>query len=301
MDIAASLKAFQRTVERGSLTAAAGDLDISQPAVSKLLANLEHHVQARLLERTTRHVRPTPEGQALYEATRTAVATIDAALEGARARPGTIEGLIRIHAPSCMGFKNVHPIVMDFQRRHPNASVELILENRVVDLVFENFDLAVRYGRPEGQEVVIRRIGEVRRLLVATPDFVGRFGPIDTPERLAKVPLVTTPAVLSARNVLTLHGAEGAVDVSASAILKTNDAHVISGTVLSGHAAGPVQQLLIADDLRAGRLVHLLPDHTVKPSEAFVAYPSIRYMRPVVRAFADHLIEGLAVVEGIAA
>ena len=299
MDLTAALRAFARTVERGSLTAAARDLSLSQPAVSKHIANLEHRVQARLLERSARSVRPTAEGQALYDASRSALASIDAAVEGLQADSGRLEGTIRVHAPSCIGTNHVHSIVMDFQRQHPNVAVDLVLESRTVDLVFENFDLALVYGRPEAQDVIIRRLGLVRRILVASPAFLAKHGEIDSLDRLSKVPLITTPRSVTAQNRLALlrDGAQTEVDVWS--ILRTIDGHVIARTLLEGHAAGPVQHLMIADDLSSGRLVRILPEYEVRPTEMFLAYPSVKFMRPAVRAFAEFAVERLQKIEGV--
>ncbi|MAY62722.1 MAG: LysR family transcriptional regulator [Rhizobiales bacterium] len=300
MDIAIALRAFVRTVERGSLTAAARDLDVSQPAVTKHLRNLERHVGARLLERSSRRVRPTPQGQELYEASRESLATIDAALEGVRRNMGAIEGNLRLHAPSCLGAKHLHPIVMEFQRLHPAATIDLVLENRDVDLVYENFDLAVKYGRPSNQELIIRRLGLIRRILVAAPSLLETTGPIDTPERLSEVAIISTAAVLASRDVLALRRKDGEnVDVPVRSILRTNSAEVIAATLIRGHAAGPVQQLLVNEDLAEGKLVRILPDYEVRPTEAFLTYPSVRFMRPVVRAFTDFAIPALRAIEGI--
>jgi DNA-binding transcriptional LysR family regulator len=299
MDLAIALRAFVRTVERGSVTGAARDLAVSQPAVTKHLRNLERHVGARLLERSSRIVRPTPQGQALYEASRSALASIDSALEGVRRDMGAIEGPLRIHAPACLGAKRLHPIVMAFQAEHPAVTVDLVLENRNVDLVYENFDLAVKYGRPEGQELIIRRLGLVRRILVASPDFLARVGPVDSLERLSAIDIVTTPAVVSPRDMLVLHRGGETLEVQVRATLRTNAAEVIAQTLLGGHAAGPVQHLFVTEDLAAGRLVRILPDYEVRPSEAFLAYPSVRFMRPVVRAFTDFAVPALRAVEGI--
>lgn len=300
MDITAALRAFMRTVERGSVTAAARDLGISQPGVTKHLRNLEQHVGARLLERSARVVRPTPQGQALYDSSRQALATIEAALEGVRRDMGSVEGNLRIHAPSCLGAKHLHRIVMAFQRRYPDVTADLVLDNRDVDLVYENFDLAIKYGRPADQELIIRRLGSIRRILVAAPDFLGRFGPIDSVERLSEVGIVTTSTLLASRDVLTLRHISGeVVDVAVRPVLRTNNAGVIAATLVEGHAAGPVQQLLVSDDIAQGRLVHILPDYEVRPTEAFLAYPSVRFMRPVVRAFTDFAVPALRSVEGI--
>lgn len=300
MDIAAALRAFVRTVERGSVTAAARDLDVSQPAVTKHLRNLERHVGTQLLERSSRLVRPTPEGQALYESSRDALVAIDAALEGVRQDKGIVEGNLRVHAPSCLGAKHLHGIVMAFQRRYPAVTVDLILENRDVDLVYENFDLAIKYERQTSQETIVRRLGLVRRILVASPAFIERFGPIDSLERLSAVAVITSAALLSRRDVLTLRHRNGdEVDIPVRSILRTNNADVIASTLLKGHAAGPVQQLLVNDELTDGRLVRILPAYEIRPTEAFLVYPSVRFMRPVVRAFTDFAVPALRAVDGM--
>ncbi|MGH6858612.1 MAG: LysR family transcriptional regulator [Phyllobacterium sp.] len=300
MDIAIALRAFFRTVERGSVTAAARDLSVSQPAITKHLRNLERHLGARLVERSSRIVRPTSQGLALYEASRDALATIDSALEGVRRDMGEVEGTLRLHAPSCLGAKHLHRIVMAFQKSYPRVTVDLVLENRDVDLVYENFDLAVKYGRPSSQELIIRRLGLIKRVLVAAPSFLDRVGPVDTLDRLSKVAVIMSAGLLSPRDILTLHHQRGeVVDITVRSVLRTNNADVIAQTLLQGHAAGPVQLLLINDELAEGKLVRILPEYEVKATEAFLVYPSVRYMRPVVRAFTDFAISALKIVEGI--
>ncbi|WP_370673629.1 LysR substrate-binding domain-containing protein [Pleomorphomonas sp. PLEO] len=299
MDIGLALRAFVRTVERGSVTAAAKDLAVTQPAVTKHLRNLERHVGARLIERSTKAVSPTAQGQALYEASRAALATIDAALEGVRHDMGEVEGLLRLHAPSCIGSRHLHPIVMAFQQQHPAVTVDLILENREVDLIYENFDLAIKYGRPSVQDLIIRRLGAIRRILVASPDLLQKTGPIDTPGRLSEIGVITSAALLSPRDILTLQGADGSVEILVRPVIRTNSADVISATLLRGHAAGPVQQLLVNEELASGALIRILPEYEVKSTEAYFAYPSVRFMRPVVRAFTDFAIPKLRAIEGI--
>lgn len=299
MDLAAALRAFVRTVERGSVSAAARDLAVSQPAISKHLRNLERHVGARLVERSARLTRPTPLGQTLYEESRSALATIDAALEGVRRDMGAIEGPLRVHAPACLGAKHLHPIVLAFRDAYPGVTVDLVLESRAVDLVYENFDLAIRYGRPEGQELIIRRLGVVRRILVAAPRLIARVGPIETVERLAEVPIVTTPTVLSPRDTLALVRGSETVEAPVRPVLRTNSAEVIVRTLVEGQAAGPVQRLLVGEELADGRLVRILPEHEIRPTEAFLAYPSVRFMRPAVRAFTDFAVAALRRVDGI--
>ncbi|WSG99527.1 LysR family transcriptional regulator (plasmid) [Rhizobium johnstonii] len=299
MDIAAALRAFVRTVERGSVSGAARDLGVSQPAVTKHLRNLEAHVGARLLERSSRVVRPTPSGQALYEASRSALLTIESALEGVRRDMGEIEGLLRVHAPSCIGAKHLHPIVMAFQEKFPTVTIDLVLEDRSIDLVYENYDLALKYGRPEGQDLIVRRLGQIRRILVASPAFLSRSGPIDDIDDLSKINVITTAAVLSPRDTLTLVRDGETTEVLVRPVLRTNNAQVIANTLLGGRVAGPVQHLLVSEELARGELIRVLPDYEVKSADVFLAYPSVRFMRPAVRAFTDFVAPALKAIDGV--
>ncbi|MCB4768312.1 LysR family transcriptional regulator [Ancylobacter sp. Lp-2] len=299
MDLSLALRAFIRTVEKGSVTGAARDLDISQPAVTKHLRNLERHVNARLLERSARAVRPTAQGQALFEASRAALASIDAALEGVRRDSGRIEGTLRLFAPACIGTQCLHPLLVEFQRDHPGVVADLVLDGRTVDLVYENFDLALRYGRPEGSDIVSRRIGMVRRVLVASPAYLAEAGPIDTPEDLAARPLVATTGALSERDRLVLVRDGETSELAANLKLRTNVAQVLVRSLREGHGPGPVQKLLVADELARGELVRILPDYEAKPSELFLALPSTRFLRPAVRAFVDFIVPRLKAIDGI--
>ncbi|MBY3043545.1 LysR family transcriptional regulator [Rhizobium leguminosarum] len=299
MDVNLALRAFVRTVEKGSLTGAARDLGISQPAVTKHLRNLERHVNARLLERTTRGVRPTVHGSRLYEVSRNALASIEAALEGVRHDMGEIEGTLRLHAPSCIGAQHLHGMVMKFQNEHPAVTVDLVLDNRHVDLVYENFDLAVQYGKPEQQELIIRSIGSIRRVLVASPEYLKRVGPIDSLDRLSNVDMVTNTTILSPQHTLTLCKDGAMTEVSVRPSLRTNNAQVMINSLKSGHGAGPAQVILVSEELADGRLVRILPEYEVKPTDAYLTYPSTKFMRPVVRAFTDFVVPNLRSVEGI--
>ena len=299
MDLTLALRAFVRTVERGSVTAAARDLGVSQPAVTKHLRNLEAHVGARLLERSSRLVRPTAHGRTIYEASQPALASIDAALDGVRRDMGAIEGLVRVHAPTCIGAKHLYAMVMAFQAQHPTVSVDLVLEDRTVDLAFENFDLGIKYGRPEGQDLVIRSLGQIRRILAASPAFLAEHGPIETLERLSEIDMITTAAVLSPRDTLHLQRGHESAEVRVRAILRTNNANVIVSALMTGRVAGPVQHLLVHDELEEGKLIRFLPEYEVRSHEIFMAYPSVRFMRPAVRAFADFVIPRLRAVQGV--
>jgi DNA-binding transcriptional LysR family regulator len=299
VDVTAALRAFIRTIERGSITSAARDLGVSQPAVSKLIRNLEGHTGARLLERSSRAVRPTPIGLALYEASGTSLAAIDAALESVRRDMGEVKGALRLHGPVCLGESHLHGIVADFQRLHPSVSVELTLENRAVDLIHENLDVAFRIGRPTEQTYILRRIGLVRRILVAAPEYLARHRAIRSPLALGTHDVVVTDAVLSRRGTITLVNDKRSAVIPVDPVLKTNNARVLISALLAGRGLGPVQVPLVTDELASGRLVRVLPSYEVRPSELYIIYPTARFLRPAVRALIDFASQALKAVEGI--
>lgn len=300
MDINVALKAFIRTVEKGSITSAARDLGVTQPAVTKHISNLERHVQARLLERSSRIVRPTAHGLELYEASRIAIASIDAALEGVRINTGEVGGSLRIHAPSCIGVGHLERIVGEFQDLHSGISVELALDERTVDLVYDNFDLSLHYGRIEDQEIIARRIGWVERFLVASPLYLKRVGEIEDTRRLSELEVIGTPKMLAQRNVISLTRPGARLeDVTVRPILTTNNAHVMIAALMRGRGIGLVQKNLVCELLERGDLVRVLPAYWLRSTEAYLAYPSTKFMRPVVRAFTDFVMPRLRGIEGI--
>ena len=298
MDIAAALRAFVRIVERGSMTAAAADLGVSQPAVSKLLRNLEAHAGARLFERGPRALRPTAQGLALYEAAGGPLAAIDAALEGLRGDGAAICGQLRLHGPSCVGEGHLFRVVMAFQDAHPSVAVTLSLENRAVDLIFENIDVALRMGRPNEQALIQKRIGFSRRILVASPSYLARSEPLRDVADLTTHDLLVTDASLR-NGVLRLRKGDNVEDICVRPKLTTNSAQVLVEALRAGRGVATAQLLLVAEELRSGALIRVLPDHEIEPSEFFLVYSSTKFLRPVVRAFVDFATPALRRIEGI--
>jgi DNA-binding transcriptional LysR family regulator len=299
MDLTVALRTFVRVVERGSLTAAARDLGISQPAVSKLLRKLEAHTGARLIERNSRAMHPTTQGLRLYEASGEALSAIDAAIESARGDAKTINGTLRLHGPACVGERHLHRIVADFQDKYPDVAVELRLENRSVDLIHENFDLAIGMGRPTDKSLIVRRIGFSRRVLVASPDYLARCGPIRNCREIRDHDVIVTDASLSRGGLLSLCRGNVVDEIAIRPKLMTNSAQVLINAIKSGRGVGTAQVLLVAEEIKAGELIRVLPQYEVKPTELFLTYPSSKFLRSVIRAFIDFSIPALRKIEGI--
>lgn len=281
------MRAFIRTVERGSVTAAARDLGISQPAVSKLLRNLEREVQARLLERNSRSLRPTSQGLSLYHDAAGALATLDAALESARNEVCAMEGTLRLHSPVCLGERQVQEIVSSFQDEHPDVSVHLALDNRMPHLVQDNIDLAFTVEQPRAESTICRRIGTIRRLLVASPSYMARRGPVTEPGELSIHTILATDLALGNKGTLALCCEGSIVEVPVRPTLVTNNAKVLLDAVLAGRGIATAQALMVAEEMADGRLVQVLPTYDLKMSDLFLAYPSAKHLRPLVRRFID--------------
>jgi len=281
------------------MTAAASDLGISQPAVSKLLRNLEAHTGARLIERSSRAMRPTAQGLVLYEASGGALSAIDAAIEAVRNDVGAINGSLRLHGPACVGERHLHRIVMNFQDRHPAVTVDLTLENRSVDLIHENVDLAIRMGRPTDQNLIVRRIGFSKRILVASPDYLARRGPVRCSRDISDHDIIVTNASLSRGGTLSLCKGDITTEIPVRPKLTTNNAQVLVDALKLGRGIGTAQVLLVADELKQGQLIRVLPEYEVKRTELFLAYPSSKFLRPAVRAFVDFAVPALRRINGI--
>ncbi|MFD1702781.1 LysR family transcriptional regulator [Methylopila henanensis] len=299
MDVANSLRVFVRTVETGSLSQAARDLGLAQPAASKLLRKMEEHCGASLFHRSRRGMAPTAAGRRLHALCGDALATIDEALATVRAEGDEISGNVRIHSPACLGERHLHRIAESFRDRHRTVSVDLILGNAGVDLADERIDLAFGLRRATQADVQERRIGIARRVLVASPDYLARRGAPGTPAELTAHDVAVTDASLSADGGLSMIGPNGPETVTLDPVLRTNSVQILMGAALSGRAIATAQVLLVSDELADGRLVRVMPEHRVTPTDIRMSYLSRRFLRPAVRAFADFAAPRILAIEGV--
>ncbi|MDP1909486.1 MAG: LysR family transcriptional regulator, partial [Hyphomicrobium sp.] len=183
MDRLDELGVFVRIVEEGSLVRAAKRLRRSPPAVTRALAALEDRLGVRLVDRTTRRLAPTEAGRALYDKARSLVADYEAATAGAREAP--VRGLLRVTAPVQFGRRHIAPVVSRFLDAHDGVEVELLLNDRNIDLIEEGIDVALRIGQLADSALTVRPVGHVRRLWVASPAYLKRRGTPRTPAELA--------------------------------------------------------------------------------------------------------------------
>ncbi|HEV7260619.1 MAG TPA: LysR family transcriptional regulator [Bosea sp. (in: a-proteobacteria)] len=290
MDRLDELAIFVAIVDAGSLAGAARRLNRSRPAVTRALASLEERTGARLIARSTRRLAPSDAGRELAITARRLLADYEASLGDAAAAP--VRGLLRITAPLAFGRRHVTPLVAEFLDRHPEVQVELVLADRNLDLIDEDLHLAVRIGSLASSRLVSRKVGEIRRLLVASPDYLLRRGKPATPAEIAGH---DTIASVAANQGLIWRfggpGSEARVVVTPRFIVNEIEAVLIAARAGRGLARPLSYQ--VAEDLASGALQRLLPDHEPPPLPVQLVVPGGRHLAPKVRAFLDHAVERL--------
>ncbi|MCA2979381.1 MAG: LysR family transcriptional regulator [Myxococcaceae bacterium] len=297
MDALQRLRLFGKVVERGSLSRAARDLGVGQPAASKALAALEADVGARLVLRSTRRLTLTEAGRRYYERSRQALAVLDEA-SAELADGDAPRGTLKLHGPVVLGELFLGPAAVEFQRRHPQVRCELTLLDSYVDLVAEGADLSIRLGAITDASVVRRRLGTMERLLVAAPGYLRRVGVPRRPADLAALRAVRFSGFPSG-NALTLGAPGGVTTVELEPAFLSNNALTLRQALVGELGVGLVPRWLVEDDLVARRLVEVLPAFPPAPMEVSAVVPSAKFTPTRVREFLRLMTKRLARVPGM--
>ncbi|MCJ2027498.1 LysR family transcriptional regulator [Methylobacterium sp. J-067] len=281
MDRLDELALFVAIIDAGSLAGAARRLNRSAAATTRALAALEARVGARLVARTTRRLAPTPAGLALAEQARGLVSGYEGAILGAG--EGLVRGLVRITAPVLFGRRHIAPVVASFLDAYPETQVELVLADRNVDLVEERLDVALRIGAPAESRLVARRVGQVRRILVASPAYIAARGAPQSPGDLA-----THDTILGQTRSGPLEWLFGRTRVRLAPRLIVNEVEAALTAARAGRGIARVLSYQAAEDIAAGRLVRLLPGHEPPPVPVQLVTPGADHRPARVNAFLDH-------------
>jgi DNA-binding transcriptional LysR family regulator len=298
MDRLDELAIFAAIVETGSLAAAGRRLRRSPPAVTRALAELEERAGVRLVERTTRRLAPTEAGRQLAEEARRLVGDYETAL--AKLSDAPIKGLVRVTAPAVFGRRHVTPVIASFLDRFPATEVELVLNDRNIDLIDNDIHVAVRIGPLADSTLVARRVGSVRRILVAAPAYLARRGTPVSPADLASHDAVFGLPQRGGDEWRFGPGERGPL-VRFVPRLRVNDVSAMLHAVRAGRGIGRPLSYQVARDLDAGVLVRLMQDFEPAALPVQLVVPGGRHMVPRVRAFLDHAVEAfadLAVIHG---
>jgi DNA-binding transcriptional LysR family regulator len=293
VDRLAALEIFVRVVDTGSFSAVARRQRIGQPAVSKAVVQLEQWLGVGLLLRSTRSVVPTEAGRAFYERARRMVEDADEAVMAAQGNANGLSGTLRVSASICFGRLHIIPSLSAFLAEHPDLDLELVLDDRYVDLVNEGIDVAVRTGAMPDSNMTTRRIAEGRCLVVAAPAYLQRHGTPTSPDEL-----VRHQAIILTRGggrdsfIFRKDGKE--VSVALQGRLKVTQGEGLREAVNCGLGFAVCAEWLFTPELKSGTLVPILEDWSLPPANLSAVYPTGRFASTKARAFVSFVERCLA-------
>lgn len=288
------LQTFVRVVEAGSLTAAAGQLGIAKSAVSRRLSELEGRLGAQLLRRTTRRLSLTDTGRSYFDRAQRILADVAEAEAAVSQAHDTLQGQLRVAAPLSFGLLHLGPAITEFMQCHPRVRFDLDFNDRQVDLLAEDIDVAIRIARLEDSSLVARRLWSSRLVLCASPAYLHEYGIPATPADLAiHQELVYTNSPGPRQWIL--HGADGQPHrVRAQERLRSNNGDFLCRAAVAGQGVLLAPTFIVHEPLRSGELVPLLPGYTHAEISAYALYPQTRHLSQRVRAFVEFLAERFA-------
>jgi DNA-binding transcriptional LysR family regulator len=291
MDRLAAIEAFVRVAESGSFSKAAERLHSSKSAVSRQVSALEAELGARLIHRTTRALTLTEAGRSYFEQ----AVRILADLAEANASVGQLQaaprGRLRVSAPMSFGFLHLAPAVPDFLARHPDVELDLIMNDRFVDLVDEGFDVAVRIGTLADSSLVARKLAPMRRAVCAAPSYLARRGTPASPDELKTHECLCYSNVGMAQEWRFVRADGRPWSVEVRGRLHANNGDALRAAALRGFGLAVLPSFLVGRDFQSGALVPVLEEFLPQDSAVYAVYPHARHLSPKVRAFVDFLAE----------
>lgn len=284
-----TMRLFVRVLQRGSFTKAAADLNIPRSTASEAIQRLERDLGSRLLDRTTRHVAPTPDGQAYYQRCASILDDLEEA-EGAL-RGHEPSGLLRIDAPGTLTRVFLLPHLADFLATYPKITLQLGQTERLVDLVREGVDCVIRAGIPDDSGMITRHLTDLPEITCASPEYLAKFG---TPTSVGDLKGHQMVGFLSSRTgtVLPLEFKIGdkLKEVKLPALVIANDADTVHQLTRDGFGIAQAPKYRFLEDLEDGHLVEVLPDAPPSPTPLAAFYPQNRQLSPRVRVFLDWIV-----------
>ena len=290
MDKFQEMRVFAAVVDAGSFVRASDAIEMSKPAVSRHVAALEARLGVRLLQRTTRKLSLTEEGEVFYARCKELLNEVDEAEAEVSAASGQATGLLRINVPVSFGIQHLAPLWPAFMARHPGLTLDVTLADRAVDLVEEGCDMAVRIARLPNSTLISRRLGSTRLILCASPAYLRRHGTPQHPSEIA-THAVLAYSLLSARYNWEFTGPEGRVEVKVSPRVFTNSGDTCRAAALQDLGIILQPSFLVGADLQSGALVELLPQYRGLELGIYAVYPTRKHVPPKVRLMIDYLVE----------
>jgi len=285
-----ALPIFVAVIESGGFSSAARKLGISKSAVSKRITQLEHTLGVRLLHRTTRRLSLTEAGERYFEYATRAVASAADAEDAVAQLQGKPQGRLRIHTLMSFGHLHVAPIIPEFLKRYPDIHINMVMDDKVVDLVEGGFDVAIRAGEQPDSSLVARKLSPCRSVLCASPDYVANWGRPKTPSELLEHNCVVYSYSNSA-NEWTFTRQSRSEKILVSGNYQVNNSEALRETLLKGIGIGRVPTFIVGPDLISGRLIPLLNTYEMPSRMLYAVFPERQYLPAKVRVFLDFAIE----------
>ena len=292
MDRIQAMQVFLRVVESKSFVRAAETLGLPASSVTGIIKRLERHLQTRLLNRSTRNLSLTPEGERYFHRCREIldlIADTESSLEGSSERP---QGRLRVDMPGGIAHAVILPRLRQFQQRYPDIYLMIGVNDRQVDLIQEGVDCVIRTGSLDDSALVARRLGELNWITCATPSYLAEHG---VPEVLEDLPAHRAVHYFSntTRRGSDLHFVEEGISIAVPVpgAVAVNETGLYIKLCLDGFGLMQLAEILVTDQLQAGELVEVLADRRPAPMPVSLLYPHHRFLSPAMRAFADWTTE----------
>lgn len=284
------MQTFVAVVDAGSFVGGADGLGVSKAAVSRHVNELEKRLGVRLLHRTTRRLSLTPEGEVFLSRCRELLSNLEEAESEITSQGETARGLLRVNVPVTFGIRRLAPLWGVFRDLHPQVRLDITLADRVVDLVEEGFDLAIRIGTLTSSSLVSRQLAVTRLRVCASPEYLSVQGTPSHPDELSEHSVIAY-SYWSAGDEWRLEGPDGLISVRTRPCISTNNGDTCRAAALAGQGIVLQPDFVVGDDLEAGRLVELLPEYSAGELGVHAVYPSRRHVPPKVRALISFLAE----------
>ncbi|HNC27646.1 LysR family transcriptional regulator [Accumulibacter sp.] len=288
MDKYQEMRVFAAVVEASSFVAAADSLGMSKAAVSRHVAELEQRLGVRLMHRTTRKLSLTPEGGVFLARCRDILSSIEASEAEISTHSVTVGGLLKLSVPVSFGIRHLAPLWHEFLALHPQVSLDVQLADRVIDLIDEGFDLAIRIARLPDSTLISRQIASTRLVLCAAPGYLRRRGAPKHPSDLAEHDVLGY-SLLATGDQWQFAGPHGPISIKVRPRIWSNNGDTCIAACLHGAGIQLQPTFLIDRELRAGDLVEVLPEFRAITMGIYAVYPTRRFVLPKVRALVDFL------------
>ena len=299
MDSFNLMRAFRRIVERGGLARAAEDLGMSPAGLSKQLRTLEAHLGVVLLQRTTRRMSLTETGHAYYRECCRLLDELDALERGIAEQRGDVAGRLRVNAPQSFALSTLSPLLPRFLQQHPQLSLDLVMEDRLLDAVGEGFDVSLRLrAELDDSRLVARRLASLQQVLCAAPSYLRQHPAPQAVDDL-QAHSVLAYSLSDSPGSWPLLGPDGQVTVTLPTRVTANNSLLLRDLLVAGLGIGALPSFLAAPALASGELQQVLPDHRYPPRFVYAVYPTARHLQPKVRAFIDFLHAELPACAGL--